>query len=73
MACATCHLHIADEWCGKLEAASEEELDMMELAYDRQENSRLGCQIVVTEALGRLDGVAAEKKSFEQDQREVSA
>ena len=63
LACATCHLHIADEWCGKLEVASEEELDMMELAYDRQENSRLGCQIVVTEALDGLT-VSLPKKEF---------
>ena len=63
LACATCHLHIESSWLGKLEAASEEELDMMELAHDRKENSRLGCQIVVTEALDGLT-VSLPKKEF---------
>ena len=56
-----CILRVA--WLGKLEAASEEELDMMELAHDRKENSRLGCQIVVTEALDGLT-VSLPKKEF---------
>ena len=63
LACATCHLHIGDGWFGKLEDASEEELDMMELAHDRRENSRLGCQIEVTEALDGLT-VSLPKKEF---------
>ena len=63
LACATCHVHVEGSWLGKLEAASEEELDMMELAHDRRENSRLGCQIVVTEALDGLT-VSLPKKEF---------
>ena len=63
LACATCHLHIEESWLGKLEAASEDELDMMELAHDRRANSRLGCQIVVTEALDGLT-VSLPKKEF---------
>ncbi len=63
LACATCHLHIGEGWLEKLDVASEDELDMMELAHDRRENSRLGCQIVVTEALEGLT-VSLPKKEF---------
>ena len=63
LACATCHLHIQGEWFAQLKPASEEELDMMELAHDRRENSRLGCQIEVTEALDGLT-VSLPKKEF---------
>ena len=63
LACATCHLHIGEGWLGKLGVVSEEELDMMELAHDRRENSRLGCQIEVTEELEGLT-VSLPKKEF---------
>jgi 2Fe-2S ferredoxin len=54
MACSTCHLIIDAEWYGKLKPASEEENDMLDLAYGVTRTSRLGCQIVLTDALDGL-------------------
>lgn len=54
MACSTCHLIIDPEWHAKLAEPSEEEEDMLDLAYDLTRTSRLGCQIVVSEALDGL-------------------
>jgi len=50
-ACATCHIFIDGEFAG---GASDEEKDMLAIADDIQENSRLGCQIPVTEAMDGL-------------------
>jgi 2Fe-2S ferredoxin len=41
-------------WYGKLADATEDEEDMLDLAFDLQETSRLGCQIIMTEALDGL-------------------
>lgn len=54
MACSTCHVIVADPWYDRLPEAKEEEEDMLDLAFDLQETSRLGCQIVLTED---LDGI----------------
>jgi 2Fe-2S ferredoxin len=58
MACATCHCYVAPDWAGKVAAEgsekSEEEEDMLDLAFDVRETSRLGCQIRLTPA---LDGI----------------
>jgi 2Fe-2S ferredoxin len=42
------------EWFGKLAKPTEDEEDMLDLAFDLQETSRLGCQIIMTEALDGL-------------------
>jgi len=54
MACSTCHVVIGADWFGKLEPASEEEEDMLDLAAGVTPRSRLSCQIDLTEA---LDGI----------------
>ena len=54
MACSTCHVVVADEWFDKLDSPSEEEEDMLDLAFGLTRTSRLGCQITVTEALDGL-------------------
>lgn len=53
-ACATCHVYVDDAWMGKLPPADDVEKDLLEMAVDPQENSRLGCQVVVTEDLDGL-------------------
>lgn len=55
LACSTCHVIVSPEWFNKLSEAEEAEEDMLDLAYDLQETSRLGCQIVMTEDLDGLE------------------
>ena len=52
--CATCHCMIDDAWSAKTGEASSDENMMLEAATGRQENSRLSCQLTVTE---KLDGL----------------
>jgi 2Fe-2S ferredoxin len=58
MACATCHCYIHPDWKEKVEAQdneqSDEEVDMLDLAFDIRDTSRLGCQIRLTDALDGL-------------------
>mgnify|MGYP000859639658 CR=1 FL=1 len=53
-ACATCHVYIDPDWRAKTGAAAEMEEDMLDFAFDVREESRLSCQIKVTEALDGL-------------------
>ena len=54
--CATCHVYIDDAWFAKLPAADDIEMAMLDGAIDPAPNSRLGCQVVVSDA---LDGIVA--------------
>jgi 2Fe-2S ferredoxin len=54
MACSTCHVVVDAADFEKLEAASEDEEDMLDLAFALTKTSRLGCQITMTEALDGL-------------------
>ncbi|KAM3935707.1 adrenodoxin, mitochondrial [Leptodactylus fuscus] len=45
LACSTCHLIFEDHIFQKLEPVTDEEMDMLDLAYGLTETSRLGCQI----------------------------
>ena len=54
LACSTCHVIIEPEWFQKLEEASEDEEDMLDLAFGLTRTSRLGCQIIMAPA---LDGI----------------
>ncbi len=54
MACATCHLICDEAWFDKLEPKSEDEEDMLDLAFSVEPTSRLSCQIRVTP---ELDGI----------------
>ncbi len=54
LACSTCHVIVDGAWFGKLAAPTEDEEDMLDLAFDLQETSRLGCQLIMTEALDGL-------------------
>ena len=54
MACATCHLIIDKDWFSKLPKATEDEADMLDLVNGLTLNSRLGCQIKVTDDLDGL-------------------
>lgn len=54
MACSTCHVIVDPAWFDRLEEASEDEEDMLDLAFGLTSTSRLGCQIIITEALDGL-------------------
>lgn len=54
LACSTCHVVVDDAWFDKLGEASEEEEDMLDLAFGLTHTSRLGCQIKMTEDLDGL-------------------
>lgn len=49
LACATCHVILDEEFYNKLKKPSEEEEDMLDLAFGLTHTSRLGCQIIITE------------------------
>ncbi len=54
LACSTCHVIVDDGWFDKLAEATEEEEDMLDLAFGLTHTSRLGCQIKMTKV---LDGI----------------
>jgi 2Fe-2S ferredoxin len=54
IACATCHVIVDAAYAGRLEEASAEEEDILDLAVGVQPTSRLGCQIVLTDELDGL-------------------
>ena len=54
MACSTCHVIVAEDWFDRLEEASEEEEDMLDLAAGVARTSRLSCQIDLTEEMDGL-------------------
>ena len=54
LACSTCHVIVDVEWYKKLTTATEDEEDMLDLAFALTETSRLGCQIIMNDALDGL-------------------
>lgn len=55
-ACGTCHVYVADAWMEKLVPPTEEEKDrLFEDAFEVQDNSRLSCQILMSDALDGLE------------------
>ena len=54
LACSTCHVIVDSEWYELLKEASDDEEDMLDLAFGLTQTSRLGCQIIMTEELDGL-------------------
>ena len=54
MACATCHVYVKEEWLDKLPKKEDGEEDMLDMAFEPKKNSRLSCQLVVS---NELDGL----------------
>ena len=54
MACATCHVYVKEEWLDKLPIKEDGEEDMLDMAFEPKKNSRLSCQIVVSDELNGL-------------------
>ncbi|GDX35963.1 2Fe-2S ferredoxin [Alphaproteobacteria bacterium] len=55
LACSTCHVVVAKEYYNKLSTPSEDEEDMLDLAFGLTPTSRLGCQIIMTKELDGLE------------------
>jgi 2Fe-2S ferredoxin len=54
MACATCHVYVKEEWLDKIPNKEDGEEDMLDMAFEPKQNSRLSCQLVVSD---KLDGL----------------
>lgn len=54
LACSTCHVIVDPAWFGKLDEPTEEEEDMLDLAFALTRTSRLCCQIIMSEELDGL-------------------
>ena len=63
MACATCHVYVEENWYNKLSKAEDAEVDMIDMAYEPKKNSRLSCQIIVSDELDGLEVTTPEKQS----------
>jgi 2Fe-2S ferredoxin len=61
-ACATCHVYVDDAWRDKVGKPSAMEESMLDFAYEPKENSRLSCQIQVSDA---LDGLIVRLPEFQ--------
>ena len=53
-ACATCHVYVDDKWVDKLPKKEDAEQDMLDMAFEPNEFSRLSCQITISD---ELDGM----------------
>ena len=54
MACATCHVYVKEEWIDKLSKKEDGEEDMLYIAFEPKKNSRLSCQLIVSDELDGL-------------------
>ena len=55
LACSTCHVIVGPEWYEKLSLPTEDEEDMLDLAWGLTPTSRLGCQIIMSDELDGLE------------------
>ena len=63
MACATCHVYVEEKWLNKLPKADEGEVDMIDMAFEPKKNSRLSCQLIVSDEMDGLEVTTPEKQS----------
>ena len=63
MACATCHVYVEETWLNKIPKPEEAEVDMIDMAFEPKKNSRLSCQIIVSDDLDGLTVTTPEKQS----------
>lgn len=61
-ACATCHVYVHEDWQAKTGAREEMEDDMLDFAFEVKENSRLSCQLKVSDELDGLVVSVPEKQ-----------
>jgi len=61
-ACATCHVYVEPEWLEKVGKRNEMEEDMLDFAFDVRDNSRLSCQIKISDAIDGMVVKVPEKQ-----------
>jgi 2Fe-2S ferredoxin len=61
-ACGTCHVMVGKQWLGLVGSPNNEEIQMLEMTPEKQANSRLSCQIKVTDA---MDGMEVQVPEFQ--------
>ena len=54
MACATCHVYVKEDWLDKLPTKEDGEEDMLDMAFEPKKNSRLSCQLTISDELDGL-------------------
>ena len=54
MACATCHVYVTEDWFNKLPKKEDGEEDMLDMAFEPKKNSRLSCQLIVSDEIDGL-------------------
>ena len=54
MACATCHVYVTEDWFDRLPKKEDGEEDMIDIAFEPKKNSRLSCQLTVSDELNGL-------------------
>ncbi|MEM7214219.1 MAG: 2Fe-2S iron-sulfur cluster-binding protein [Pseudomonadota bacterium] len=62
-ACATCHIYIDDAWAETVGGPEMMEEDMLDFAWEQKPNSRLSCQVKVTDAMDGLIVLVPEKQA----------
>ena len=62
-ACATCHVYVDEAWREKVGEAAPMEQDMLDFAFDVRPNSRLSCQIKITDDLDGLIVATPERQA----------
>ena len=55
MACATCHVYVKEDWLNKIPKKEDGEEDMLDMAFEPKTNSRLSCQIIVSDEIDGLE------------------
>ena len=63
MACATCHVYVEEKWLNKIPKAEDAEVDMIDMAFEPKKNSRLSCQLIVSDELNGLTVTTPSKQS----------
>ena len=63
MACATCHVYVKEDWLDKLPTKEDGEEDMLDMAYEPKQNSRLSCQLIISDELDGLEVTIPEKQT----------
>ena len=64
-ACATCHVHVADDWIDQLPEMHDDEEERLDEAFGVDDNSRLSCQLIMSEELDGLQVTIAPDASIE--------